>query len=333
MILLRIFKDNRATGTGAVILLLTAIFVPSFINAFSSLRATELMPLTGMPFYNLIFGAIHKVPVLNHLVAMLFMMLISYMLIRVGVRDQLLPQRSLMPAIFFILFTAALPAARQVSPALIGSIFYLFCFIILFEVQDDKPDTPTIFIASLVLVLGSMFCLKLIWFVPLIWLSLWTLRQVTWRELLYPVIAYAILALLLFTWYWGIRGDGAGFVTLLANNLAITGSPETYHFSVYILYGYMLLLVVVASIYMSTRFQILKTMVQNIYQVMFYMFLAGILFFIFIARFDPTSLVFIAFPVSFILSKYFHQKKKSHWAQELAMWILVGLVIYVQVMV
>lgn len=172
MILLRIFKDNRATGTGAVILLLIAIFIPSFIDAFSATGSSGLLPHTGMPFYNLIFGAIHKVPVLNSLVAMLIMMLISYMLIQVGVRDQLLQQRSLMPAIFFILFTAALPSAREVSPALVGSLFYLLCFVILFEVQDNKPDTLAIFSASLILVLGSMFCLKLIWFVPLIWLSL-----------------------------------------------------------------------------------------------------------------------------------------------------------------
>ncbi len=74
----------------------------------------------------LVFGSFHKVPVLNHLVAMLILMLIGYTLIRIGVRYQLLQQRSLMPAIFFMLFTASLPAARQVSPALIGSLFYLF---------------------------------------------------------------------------------------------------------------------------------------------------------------------------------------------------------------
>ena len=155
-----------------MILLLIAIFIPSFIDALGADGPQELQAYSCMPFYNLIFGAIHKVPVVNHLVAMLIIMLISYILIRIGVRDQLLQQRSLMPAIFFILFTAALPEARQVSPALIGSLFYLLCFVILFEVQDKKSDTLSIFVASLILVLGSMFCLKLIWFVPLIWVSL-----------------------------------------------------------------------------------------------------------------------------------------------------------------
>jgi hypothetical protein len=332
MILLRIFKDSRAAGTGGVILLLIAIFIPSFIDAFHLAGATDLMPHRAMPFYNLIFGAIHKIPVLNHFITMLIIMLINYTLIRIGVRDQLLQERSLMPAIFFILFTAALPQAREISPALIGSLFYLFCFAILFEAQENPPDTLTIFSASLFLALGSMFCLKLIWFVPLIWVSLWTLRTVTWRELFYPVIAYALLALLLFTWYWGILGNGAGFVTLISDNLKFTGSLETYHFSVYLYYGYLLFLVAIASAYMVTRFQTMKTMAQNIYQVMFYMFLAGALFFLFIARFDPSCLVYIAIPLTFVLSNYFHRRKSS-WIHELAMWILVGLAVYVQVMV
>ena len=103
-----------------MILLLLGIFLYSFIQDFSSEGVSSVTEHRGMPFYNLIFGAIHTVPFLNHFIAMLMMMLISYMLIRIGVRDQLLQQRSLMPATFFILFTAALPAAREVSPALTG---------------------------------------------------------------------------------------------------------------------------------------------------------------------------------------------------------------------
>jgi len=237
-----------------------------------------------------------------------------------------------MPAFFFMLFAAALPAARQVSPALIGSLFYLFSFVILLEVQEKEPDTLSIFTASLILALGSMFCLKLIWFVPLIWLSLWTLRTVTWREIFYPVTAYMLLALFLIVWYLGIMGNGTGLVDLLAKNLEFTGSFNPFHKSVYLLYGYILLLVIIASIYMINHFQTMKSTSQNIYQVMFYMFLAGILFFLVILRSDPSSLVFISFPVSFILSNFFH-RRKNHWTQELAIWILLGLVVYVQLMV
>jgi hypothetical protein len=62
------------------------------------------------------------------------------------------------------------------------------------------------------------------------------------------------------------------------------------------------------------------------------MFVAGLLFFLFIVRFDTTTLLFISFPVSFILSNYFH-RKKNHWTHELALWVMVGLLVYVQLMV
>jgi len=332
MILLRIFKNNRLLGTMAIILLSIAIYVPSFIEAFRMGAAEELQPYTSMPFYQLIFGAIHKAPVLNHLVALLIMIVIAFTLIRIGVRDQLLQERSFMPGIFFIFFTVALPEARHVSPALISSLFYILCFAILFEVHDKKPDTLSIFTASLVLVLGNMFCLKLIWFVPLIWISLWTMRSVSWRELFYPLVAYALLALFLFTWFWGIKSDSAGFLELIKENMAISGTFEPYHYSVYLLYGFFLLLVMIASLYMINRFQSMKTVIQNIYQVMFYMFLVGLLFFFFILRFEATSLVYIALPVTFVLSNYFH-RKRNPWIHEVVLWILLGLVVYVQLMV
>jgi hypothetical protein len=236
-----------------------------------------------------------------------------------------------MPAIFFIIFTAALPEARQVSPALVGSIFYLLCFAILFELHNQKkPDTFSVFTASVLLTLGSMFYLKLIWFIPLIWGSLRTMRPVTWRELFYPVVSFVILALFLFTWYWGVMGEGATFGRVVAENMAISGSLEPYHFSVYILYGFLLILVGVASIYMINWFQSMKTVVQITYQVMFYMFVAATLFYHFVARFDQSSLVFVAIPVSYILSNYFH-RRRSPWIHELAMWIMLGLVVYVQI--
>ena len=331
MIFLRILKNSRLAGSMAVAFLLIAIYVPSFIEAFK-MHGEGLRSFTGMPFYQLIFGSIHKVPVLNHLVSLLIMMVLAVTLIRIGTRDQLLEQRSFMPAVFFIIFASALPEARVVSPALVSSLFYLFCFTILFEVHDKKPDTLSIFAASLILVLGSMFCLRLIWFVPLIWVSLWTMRSATWREILYPLVAYALLALFLFTWYWGVLGNGSGFGELIKENMSFIGSFEPYHFSAYMLYGYLLLLVGIASIRMFNRFMSKKTVIQNIYQVMFYMFLAGLLYFFFIVRFEATALVYIAFPVAYVLSDLFH-RRRSPWTHELAVWILFGLVVYVQLMV
>ncbi|MEN8158101.1 MAG: hypothetical protein ABFS10_14205 [Bacteroidota bacterium] len=326
MILLRIFKDNRVTGIAALFLLSLGLFMKSFI------QLGEVSGERAMPLYNLFFGSVHTVPFLDRFIALILFLILGYMLIRIGVRYVLLDFRSYMPALFFLLFSVALPSTQHVTPAVVGSIFYLLCFSMLFDVHDKRPDTFTIFNAGLLLVLGSMFYLKLIWFLPLIWISLATMRSVTWREILYPVIAYLMLGLFLFTWYWAIMDDAAGFWELVGRNLAFEGSLQSHHYSVYIYYGFFLALVALVSLYMTKRLRVRKTVIKNLYLVLFYMFIAGILFFLFIARFDPSSLVFVALPLSFILSDYFH-RKRNHWLHELALWILVGLLVFVQWMV
>lgn len=314
-----------------VFFLALALFTGSFI------RGIDPVASKAMPFYNLVFRSVHEYPILNRILTIAILIILGYMLIRIGVRYILLEFRSYMPAVFLLLFTMAHPSAQQISPVLIGSVFYLFTFAILFDVGDKSPDTFSIFTAALILAFGSMFYLNLIWFVPLIWISLGTLRSVTWRELVYPIIAFALLALFLFTWYWVIEDSGAAFIDLIVSNLhfkgIISGTFQTtgLQYPVIVYYGFFLLLIIIASIYMIKRFQSRKTVVQNIFQVLFYMFIAGILFFLFIEGSDLSSLLFIAFPVAFIMSNYLH-RKRNHWLQELVMWILVGLVVYTQIL-
>lgn len=325
--LLRLFKNDRLTGMAGIFILTLALFITSMI------RAGELFAFNGMPFYSLIFGSIYNRPVLDQVIALAIMVLLGYMLVRIGGRYVLLSIRSLMPALFFALIAAALPETRQVSPALVGSVFYLLCFGILFDLNDKPPNTFSIFNAALVLTLGSMFYLKLIWFIPLVWISLATLRSVSWRELLYPVLSFLLLGLLLFTWYWGVKDDGSLFIGLLKNNLSFNGGLgqliKNNHYSVLIYYGFILLLVIASSLFMINRFQTRKTVVQNIYQVLFYMFIAGILFYSLVNNFDPKALVYIAIPVSYILSNYLH-RKQNPWTHEIFMWILLALLVFVQ---
>lgn len=326
MIWLRIFKNNRAGGVVGVIILAVLLFLISFI------RPTEPADFVGMPFYNLIFGNIHTLPVLNRIIALLLLLIICLILVRISFRYLLLDHRSYMPGFYFLLFSAILPSSHQVSPALIGSIFYIISFAIVFRVHEKNPGDLTVFNASLVLALGSMFYLKLVWFIPVIWISISTLRPVTFRELIHPLIAFLLLGLLLFGWYWGIQDDAEHLFAILRENMALRSAYEPSHFSAFVYYGYIILLVIIASIYMARRFPTRKTSVQNIFQVMFYIFVAGSLFAVLIARFAPAGLLYIAFPVSFLMADYFH-RRKNPWVHELAMWVLVGLAVYVQLMV
>ena len=209
MVFLRLFKNNRAGGIAVVILLALGLFVQTFI------ARNEIPVNPGMSLYNLIFKPLQDIPVLNALTSLAILLFTGYILNRIGLRFSLLEDRSFMPAIFFLLFAATLPESRHLSPALIGSPFYLICFGLIFDAHDDQPDTFRIFHAGIFLAIGSLFYIKLIWFLPVIWISVGTLRPATFREMIYPVTALVTAGLLLFAWHWGIRDDSGRFVELM----------------------------------------------------------------------------------------------------------------------
>jgi len=322
MILLYIFKNGRITGLVAIVFLCLGFLIPGLIHPLPY----ESLP--GMPLYQLLFGGIAKHPILDGIMASLVFLLLAYLLVRIGVRFLLLENRSVMPAIFFLLFAAILPNAMRMSPPLLASLFYLISLSMVFNLHD-KRDAFGVFNASLVLSFGAMFYLPLLWFIPLFWFAILTMRNASWREFLHTLVAPGLAFFFLFTWYWAIQNEADGFTMLIQSQFSFPEWQMDWHFSSFIFYGLFLLLVGLASLYMVKRFQARKTMVQNIYQVMFYMFIGGLIFFVLVSRLDPAALVYPAFPTAYILSNYFH-RRKNHWGLELALWLLLGAGVYLQ---
>ncbi len=324
MLLLRLFKNNRTAGLLFTGLASVALFLVSVMQAGTP------TPFEGMPLYNLLFGKIQNYAVLNRLLALLHYWIIAYMLSRISFRYQLLENRSLMPSLFFLLLAFALPSARQLSPSLIGFLFFLWAYLILMGLPEAEKDELLVFRASLAMALGSLFYLPLICFIPLIWVSIATLHKSTWREWIYPLTAYVLLAVFLVSWYWGLKNDLESLWGILGRNLLRNGNQVVLHIGSILYFLFCLLLIGLGSLFMIEGFQTRKTMVQNIYQVFFFVFIGAVLFFVFASERSPQGLLYIAFPVSFLLANYFH-RRKNHWVHELMLWMLTGLLVFLQI--
>ncbi|MEZ5071218.1 MAG: DUF6427 family protein [Bacteroidales bacterium] len=323
MFLLRIFKDARGTGGAALMLLSVLLFLPSFLHP-------EVHPeTTGMPLYSLMFGWLHDHPFFNQLFCLLHVWVLLYVLIQINGRHQLTEFRTFMPGTFFLLMAAALPMEQIVTPELTGMVFVAISFVVLLEQNESKRSLSRVFSASLILAAGSLFYLPLFWFIPLVWISLVTLAPVTWREIAVPLVAYACLAIFLISWYWGVQDAPDQLRSILQTNMTRPEKAGPYHLSIYLYYAYLFFLVILASFHMIQRFQSRKTFIQNIYQVFFYMFVAGLLFFWLLARFQPQGLLLLAMPSSILLPHYFH-RRKNHWSHELMLWVLAGLLVFAQ---
>ena len=323
MVLLRLFKNNR---TGGIVLLVLLAILTSLISLIHPQPPLEWQ---GMPLYDLIFGELYRFPRLSVSISILFHLLIALVLIRLNTRFSLIEERTYMPALFYLIISTVFPSTHTVNPLQIGGLFYLLSFIQILNAHEDRPDTYRVFNAFLLFFLGTLFYAKLIWFLPVLWLVLFTVRPATFRELMYSIVAACFTGVSLFVYYWVFRDAGWMFPELLRNQLQFTGSWEVMPVSNYVFIAYIFLLVIIASISILKRYQVKKIIIRNIYRVLLYMFLFSFVFYFLLSRYEQATIIFTAIPLSFLLANYFHQKR-YRVIREILIWALLGLAVLVQ---
>ncbi|MCF8225512.1 MAG: hypothetical protein K9J30_06510 [Bacteroidales bacterium] len=322
--LLKILKNNRFGGIVFIFLLMMLIWTKPL------LVPPELDLGVTMPLYDLLFGAIQKSNVASVIISMAVYAVLASLMIRLNTIHFLLEERSYMPAIFFLLISATFPAALIINPLLISSLFLLLAFLIMIRGEEHRAEPLSLFNATLLIGAGSFFYLKIIWFIPLLWITAAMIRPLKWRGIVNPFIVLLLIALFQFTYYWVFKDDIGLFIDLVRENLNISGNFEGFDKPVWMLLGFLTFLVFISSAQLISRFQVRKIIVRKLYQVFFFMFLYLLVFYAAISRFNVMIMPLLAVPMSFLFSVAFH-KKQTFWWHELLIWIWIGLIVYMNI--
>lgn len=321
--ILQLLKNNRLPG----------IIFLVFLVALTWLRSFIALPETGqvisMPFYQLIFGAFEEKKIASLIISILIYVIIMLLIIRLNVLHFLLDDRSYMPAAFFLMIAASWPPALQLNPILTSSPFLVLALLVLIRGDKHRAEPLALFNASLILALGSLFYLKIIWLIPFLWISASVIRPLKWRGIINPLLVLLLMGLFFVTYYWVIRDDLSLLPELLEKHLAFSLREFSgFDTPVYLLLGYLFLMILIASVHLLGRFQFKKIMVRKLYQVLFILFIYCLLFYVFISGFRAEVLTLVAMPIAYLLSNFF-QQKNTGWLHELMIWIWLILIIYV----
>jgi hypothetical protein len=323
--LLRLIKHNRPQGIIFILFLMVLLWLNAFINP------QPVGPLLGMPLYELLFGPLRHHPIPSALVSMAIYGLLIVLVIRFNIIHFLLEERTPMPAIFFIMVAATYPPALQLSPVLISAPFMLIALLMLIRGDEHRADPMALFNASLVLAAGSLFYLKILWFIPFLWITATIIRPLKWRGIINPILVLIMMILFAVTYYWVFRDNLSLLKEMLQRNLSITGGklprlsrPEMF------LYGYLLVLIIICSIHLLNRYQVRKIIIRKLYLVLFILFIYGIIFYLFISGFRSELTVILALPVAYLFSNFFY-RRRNHWIHELLIWIWLGLIAWLHI--
>lgn len=306
--LLRIFSGNRPGNIVIIFLFSLLLWIPDFLTPET--RAFYY-PVPPMPLYALLAGGIEGMVLVSKILSFLFVLFMSIMMIRLNSRFILIQERTFLPAFFFLTITGFYSGINEFSGYLFGGLALIFVIDALLSSYKTEPNSYRYFEAGLLIGIASLFYVRILYFLPLVWIASIILRPFFWREWIFPVLGAAVPYFVWASLRFLTDRDPWDMFTVIYRNLINFTFNYIFDWQNLVVPAYILFLVMIASVYMLRVFQFRRVYIRNYYLVFFWLFILTIISFLFFSRYDPGFLYVFAIPVSYILSNYFVNSRKT----------------------
>jgi len=320
----KLITGNRVITVSIILILATGLWMPVFLSPGISLTSGVE---SSMPLYSLLSQLFENSPIVSKLMAFLLMLVEAFLLVRINARFVLVQQRTFLPALFFIIVASHSPALMQWNPVLPATIFMILILELIFQSHQEDPNSYRFFEAGLMLGLGSLFYAPLAYMLGFIWVANMVQRPFYWREYVLPVLGLSVPFMVTFALLF--LGDGSipQFIAIIKSNFAINFNTPHNPWILWVFWIYLGLLILLASVFLVKVFQFRKIYVRNYFMVLFWLFITGSVVFLLFSGFNAGFSYVIGISISFILTNYFVNARKSILNKAL-LYLLLAYVVF-----
>lgn len=301
--LLRIFKGNNP----AVIFLVTVIFAAVWISAFiHPLPATTTEAVQGqMPLYRLLAGPLAKSSLAGTLAAIIFTILLTFLMVNFNTRTFFINERTYLPALFLILLTGFFPEFQSLNPALPAALFLMIALMRIAEGYRKAGVASNFFDAGLLISAGSLFYANLIWFGLLVFIGIAIIRTLNISEIFISLTGLITPYVLLFGIYYVAGSDLDVLLKLIGNNLF--HAAEGYHYpritiAVLLVAG---LVILVSLAYLFPMLNSKKIKARKTFSLLIWTFFISLAVYLAVPSASVEMVWITAIPASYFLTHYF----------------------------
>ncbi len=322
-----IFKSNHPSVIFIVIFFGALLWLHSFIDPG---YAVDIAFAFKMPLYYLYTAYLAKSMAVSVIMAFVLLLLQAFWLNQLNKKYILLPNQSYMPALFLVLLVGSYMPLHFSHPAILGAFFLVIAVDNLFKTYREHGQWLRFFDASLLISLASLFYIKMVYFILLIWIAMLVLRPFRGREWLVSLIGFATPYFFVLTYFYVFEHNLTYkfnlFLDYLFSQVNFPILPNYY----IIYFAFVALLLIVASLQMLRVFNTRKVRIRRYFMVFFWMFfITVVLFGLQQIRFEA-FLVLAAVPLSYLFSNYFSFTSSRTWS-EIFLFLFLGLIAFVQV--
>jgi hypothetical protein len=324
--LLKALKTNHAYHYFLIPFIAMAIWARSFMApAMFSFFPGENMMILYQPINYLLESS----PIASHIVALLFTILLSFLILKLNVQYTFIRSRTFLPPSLFVLITSGMADLRAMHPVYLAALFLILSIDRIFNTYDKESVHSNAFDSGVFLAIGSLFYFNLVFFFPLLWISFIILRpNVNWREYILTTIGFILPWLAALAYYMITDGTDELIQTIKANFIPHqVFLSENLPMQIYV--GFLGLLVLLASLFLLTQYDGKKISSRRYFKTFFWVFLIAVILVVANPAVSKEIIIILAIPLTFLISNYLIFMKRQIWG-EIFLYILTAGVIYLQ---
>ena len=324
--LLKTLKSNQTFHFLLIPFIAGALWIKSFMNPalFPFYPGEDTMLL-----YQPISALIGENTVASNIVALLFIILLAFLILKLNVQYTFIKVRSVLPSILFILITSGLHELHAMHPVYPAALFLILTVDRIFNSYDKEVIHSNAFEAGIFLAIGSLFYLNLVFFFPFLWIGFIILKpKVNWREFILSTLGF-IFPWLIALAYYGATDQTDELMVTLKSNISLHQSFIKGNLPIQIYLGFLVLLTLLASFLILSHYDGKKISSRKYFKAFFWIFLISCILIPANPAVSQEIIILLAIPLTYLISNYLIFMKRQIWG-EIFLYILTAGVIYLQ---
>lgn len=272
------------------------------------------------------FEWIHSFPLVKEILGLAMLLLMAGVWNRVVNKHSLLKQSTYFPFLFMVILLSCRDSMVGFYPALPSSLFLVLFLDRLISSYKKDRALPDIFDSGLFIGIATLFYIPSMVFLILLWVGLFTIRSINWREWLCSIIGFLLPFVFTFTYNLVFYPHYPWF-----NKIA---SEFAYHYAHFSFSWEQLTIIITMALTAlgslwyfinKIRENILKT--QKFWTLMLWFILISIASILICPVKDSRAFSIIAIPGSFVLSVYFLKTRAKILPELLLISLLAGVIV------
>jgi len=307
--LLRFFKG---TGPGVIFLLIITfglLWISAFLNP--QLPCPNIYETRPMPLYSVVKFLIGSKPLPGVIFSFAILSIMLFLLVNFNTSVFFINERTFLPAVIYVLFSALFPEYQVLNPVLPATLFLMLSFRRIMDSYRKQGIAFNFFDASVLISLGSLFYANLIWFGLLVLIGIALLRPGNINEISSALIGLVTPYILIFGLYYVLGKDPGILLGDIRENLF--GDSQGYSFQrltiVVLIYSGIIMLI--STVYLLQGINSKKIKSRKTFYLLLWGFFLSLAVYFFLPSVSVELVWITAIPASYLLANYFVFAKKK----------------------